>query len=305
MHPAISICIPAYNQPANLKRLLESIDIQEFRDFEVIVTDDSPTDILMELINFKWSFPIKYHRNEIALGSPANWNSAIGKANGTWIKLMHHDDWFENPESLQSFYDATLENSDAKFFFSSTYIYDTIEKKKFLYVPNQERYKKLISHPVGLFHANVIGAPTTILSHRDIKMLYNTDLIWLVDIEYYVRVMKEYGITKIEKPLIVTSSKQAHQLTSSLVDKKEVELYECLYCYNELKPQLNQENRALFAQRILFVLQQFKVKSTSEITSAGYKGPMPLFISIYCFLAKLNQTLAVKVLGKWNQLQLN
>ena len=38
----ISICIPAYKHPDFLKRLLDSISIQSFRDFEVIISDDSP-----------------------------------------------------------------------------------------------------------------------------------------------------------------------------------------------------------------------------------------------------------------------
>jgi glycosyltransferase involved in cell wall biosynthesis len=42
MNPLISICIPAYKRTEFLQRLLDSIDIQTFKNFEVIVTDDSP-----------------------------------------------------------------------------------------------------------------------------------------------------------------------------------------------------------------------------------------------------------------------
>lgn len=41
MGPLLSICIPAYERPALLKRLLDSIAKQVFKDFEVIITDDS------------------------------------------------------------------------------------------------------------------------------------------------------------------------------------------------------------------------------------------------------------------------
>ena len=40
----VSICIPAYGNPVGICRLLESVRIQKYRDFEVIVTDDSPDD---------------------------------------------------------------------------------------------------------------------------------------------------------------------------------------------------------------------------------------------------------------------
>ena len=49
--PFISVCIPAYRNPHYLSRLLESIFIQTFKDFEVIVTDDSPDDLLQPIID--------------------------------------------------------------------------------------------------------------------------------------------------------------------------------------------------------------------------------------------------------------
>ncbi|MGZ5190970.1 MAG: glycosyltransferase family 2 protein, partial [Flavisolibacter sp.] len=38
MKPFVSICIPAYKRPDFLIRLLDSIRVQTFKDFEVIVT---------------------------------------------------------------------------------------------------------------------------------------------------------------------------------------------------------------------------------------------------------------------------
>jgi glycosyltransferase involved in cell wall biosynthesis len=300
MPPEISICIPAYKQPANLRRLLESIEIQNFQDFEVIITDDSSDDCLLEVINDKsWSFRIQHFRNKTALGSPGNWNSAISKAVGNWVKLMHHDDWFEDENSLQNFFDATLEQPNAKFFYCSTLIYDTITLEKFLYKPSLERIVNLKSQPAGLFHANVIGAPTTTFIHKDACKLYDTNLIWLVDIEYYIRMMQQFGITKIEKPLIVTSAKQAHQLTTLLLNNKEVEISENLYCYNKFQSTFNKANRAIFIQKILFLLQHFEVKSIDEITSIGNTESIPHFVRLYCAIASINPKLASKVLGKW------
>ena len=61
----ISICIPAYKRIDFLKRLLDSIAIQSFRDFEVIVTDDSPSDeveLFCKLYNKR--FVLYYYKNE-------------------------------------------------------------------------------------------------------------------------------------------------------------------------------------------------------------------------------------------------
>ena len=91
----ISICIPAYKRTDFLQRLLDSISIQTFPDFEVIVSDDSPDEAVGRLCaQYSSRFTLHYFRNERSLGTPENWNAAVKQAGGTWIKIMHDDDWF-------------------------------------------------------------------------------------------------------------------------------------------------------------------------------------------------------------------
>ena len=53
MNPFVSICIPAYKRISYLKRLLESIIIQTYKDYEVIITDDSDNDSVKDLLKQK------------------------------------------------------------------------------------------------------------------------------------------------------------------------------------------------------------------------------------------------------------
>ena len=72
MNPKVSICIPAYKQLAILRKVLDSILIQSFENYEVIISDDSP-DYGVELLIGEFDFKgrLKYSRNQTALGSPA------------------------------------------------------------------------------------------------------------------------------------------------------------------------------------------------------------------------------------------
>jgi glycosyltransferase involved in cell wall biosynthesis len=73
----VSVCIPAYKQKELLARCLDSLLLQGFKDFEVIITDDTPDDSIADFVKgFKSDFPLHYYRNVIPLGSPANWNMA-------------------------------------------------------------------------------------------------------------------------------------------------------------------------------------------------------------------------------------
>ena len=92
MTPFISICIPAYKRVGYLKRLLDSITIQSYKSFEIIVSDDSDDESVYQLLQtFAGKLDIQYFKNHPPLGTPANWNFAISKARGEWIKLIHDD----------------------------------------------------------------------------------------------------------------------------------------------------------------------------------------------------------------------
>ncbi|MDO9375073.1 MAG: glycosyltransferase family 2 protein [Ferruginibacter sp.] len=114
----ISICIPAYKRIKDLKQLLDSINVQTFKDFEVIVTDDSPDDTVRKfLVEYNPDFKLVYFKNDPVLGTPENWNEGIRKATGDWIKIMHDDDYFTSIYSLQFFADAIIKNPVAEVFF--------------------------------------------------------------------------------------------------------------------------------------------------------------------------------------------
>ena len=49
--PLISLCIPAYNRPEYLSDLLSTIVNQDFKDFEVVVSEDNSPKSL-EFYNF-------------------------------------------------------------------------------------------------------------------------------------------------------------------------------------------------------------------------------------------------------------
>ena len=165
--PFISICIPAYKRANFLKRLLESIIIQEYKDFEIVLTDDSPTDDVSELVKeFAGKLEIKYYKNKIPKGTPENWNQAIRMASGKWIKLMHDDDWFSSPASLRLFATA-VQSSNNKFvfcFYNNNYL-DTETIK--LIKPSFWRLFFLKRNSKTLISRNIIGPPSVTLHRND------------------------------------------------------------------------------------------------------------------------------------------
>lgn len=230
MSGKVSICIPAYKRVNFLKRLLESIKIQTYKNYEVIITDDSPDNSVKELVNqYIEVFNIKYYSNNPALGTPKNWLEGISKASGEWIKIIHDDDWLSSQYSLEKFIKASEHN--CRFIFSgynAFYEETAIYKDKTISI---SQFLRVNDFPYTLFADNVIGPPSVLMFHHSVAEYYNPALKWLVDIEYYIRILQKEKAVYIPEPLINMSYNDS-QVTKFCQGDPVVELPEALYIIN-------------------------------------------------------------------------
>ena len=164
MSPSVSLCIPTYNQIDCFRKTLDSIAIQDFANYEIIITDDSPDDSVRQLLHaYSFKGEVRYFKNDVRKGSPENWNEAVRYASGDYIKMLHHDDWFTRSDSL-SRYVALLENApEADFAFSATQIVNPDDDITRLHFPSAEQLERLRSEPTALFMGNFVGGPSATL----------------------------------------------------------------------------------------------------------------------------------------------
>ena len=267
----ISICIPAYERPALLKRLLDSIAKQVFKDFEVIITDDSSTRDNEELLfNTPYKFSIHYQRNTRPLGTPANWLEGIKHASGQWIKIMHDDDWFTNQYALENFAAQLDEGADV--LFSGYYSHDERSnqiKNKTISLPLFQSIKK---DPYRLFANNFIGPPSVVLFRRSMQELYDPNLKWLVDLEAYVRMLRRYSCRYISLPLI-TMSYNDSQVTNSCFRNPEVEVPEALFFYKKHGSACIRSIQSYDGWWRLMRNLELREESTLRTYAAGYSVP--------------------------------
>ena len=309
-NPIISICIPAYKRIDYLKRLLCSIEIQKFKDYEVIISDDSNDHSVEELLkNFNGRFEIKYFKNEKALGTPANWNHAISKATGEWIKLMHDDDWFDNEHSLEKF---ALARNNNKFIFSAytnkTELTNNIEKKFF----NENLKTIILKNPLRLLAKNSIGPPSVTLFHNSIKDKYDEGLKWRVDIEYYIRnISKGIGFNYISEPLMNVGVSES-QVTNYCLNVPSVEIPEMYILLS--KYGTSPLKNILVYDAYWRILRNTYIHSKSKLESFGQTDWPAVILSMVELQSKFNQsTLRNGVISKtlmsisyiYNQLKSN
>jgi len=91
-----SIIIPTYGRSESLKRTLNSVEYQQFRNFECIVIDDNPKKSQLQLKNqqmLQSSFPtFKYLLNTNQKGACGARNSGILHSNGRFLIFLDDDD---------------------------------------------------------------------------------------------------------------------------------------------------------------------------------------------------------------------
>jgi glycosyltransferase involved in cell wall biosynthesis len=92
--PKASVLIPVYNGERHLPECLDSVLAQDFRDLEILLSDDGSTDGSAKIIeNYAArNSHLRWWRNPKNLGLTANTNVCIRAAQGEYLKFVHQDD---------------------------------------------------------------------------------------------------------------------------------------------------------------------------------------------------------------------
>jgi glycosyltransferase involved in cell wall biosynthesis len=273
--PLISICIPAYQRTEYLRRLLDSIEMQTFRRFEVIITDDSPGTELQNLVeNHPLQSMIRYYKNQRTLGTPENWNEAFRKSTGDWIKIMHDDDWFSGPDSLYFFAEAVEKGRPAFYFSAYTNAFPDGHSK--IIKPNFRHLKSMKQLPESLFASNRIGPPSTVIFEKDSDLHFDNRMKWLVDIDFYIRYIKKHGAPEYIPKNLVKIGISESQVTRSSFGKPDIEIPERFMLGEKL-------DAGAIHHIIVFdawwrFIRNLSIRDVAQIKNSGYNGKIPDFI---------------------------
>jgi len=124
--PKVSILIPTHNRPNNVKRAITSALNQNIKDVEIIVRNDSDTNILYPINWIRKNVDLYYE--EEAKGFDYAYVSLIKKATGKYIYYLEDDDYLVNKDILKKCVDMMEKNNkiNASIFKSSTKLTDYI-----------------------------------------------------------------------------------------------------------------------------------------------------------------------------------
>lgn len=207
------------NREFFLRRSLDALAKQTFRDFDVVISDNSEDKVLRDILykeytdlDSMWYFSPKK-------GMAPNTNYAIKKSEGDLVKVLYLDDYLAHENSLKEIVEA-FEGD----WLVSGCVHDTGNG---IYTnPHMPKFSKEDMD-------NFIGSPSvlTIKNHGRKNVFFDEKMTWLLDLDYYKRIHNLHGPPVfLEKENVVIGLGE-HQMTHILSD--ELKIKEVNYLKNK------------------------------------------------------------------------
>ncbi len=193
MSGLISIILPVYNGQQFLNSSIESCLNQTYQNFELIIIDDCSTDdsYAIAQISKKKDSRIKLFKNKKNSGLPATLNFGHKHAMGNYITWTSDDNIYE-PNALEKML-FNLKNSKAAFVYANCKV---IDEKGF-----DSGFLKAKS-PENIYFGNCVGACflyTQLFYEKN--GLYDEELVYVEDYEYWLRGLKHSKYFNLEETL--------------------------------------------------------------------------------------------------------
>lgn len=220
----ISICIPTWEQHGKgvsfLEQLFVSIESQTYKNYNVVVSDQSLNDEIKNLCEtFSNKFHIIYVKNKENLGNgPANTNNCIKNADGEIIKIMFQDDFFYDQNALEIINYNFMINGCIWLVNGCNH---TRDSGKTYYQQMVPTWNENI-----LIGINTISSPSVLSFKKEVDLFFDENLVMLMDCEYYYSLYKKFGLPFFLEDCLITGRFHEHQISS-------------LYDHNDLPKEIN------------------------------------------------------------------
>jgi len=233
----LSVCIPTYEMHGlGDKFLKHSLDVlvnQTFKDFEVVISDHSKTDMIKDLCEmYKGKLDIVYYQNTKHRGnSSANINSAIRLAHGKLIKFLMQDDFLFTNDALKEIVKHFDMEKDHWLITACEHTTDGIH----FYRPFYPTYHNNIH-----LGRNTISSPSVLTIKNDDPLLFDEKLLQRTDGDYYKRCYDRFGEPKILNAINVVNRAGPHQVSNTMITEslEDAEYQYLLTKYNKKFPRV-------------------------------------------------------------------
>ena len=179
-NPLVSVIMPAYNAAEYIAEAIESVLIQNYRNFELIIVDDGSTDHTKDIVMSFNNDKIKYFYKDKGGPSSAR-NFAIRKAEGQYIMPLDADDMI-TPDSIAKHLEEFNRHPEADLVYSDVVlINENGHPLRIMKKPDYEDRRHLIrdlfraGHPIVPFRLGIKRSVFDKIGFYDEELLVGED----------------------------------------------------------------------------------------------------------------------------------
>ncbi len=189
--------VPIFNGASFLRRTLESLLAQTYRDFTLVCIDDLSADDSLSIARSFTDGRMRVMRNDVRRGLGGNWNAAFDAAETSYLVIAHQDDVYE-PRFLEATLDV-LEEHPRAFMAHTRALYIDEEERpepaaalrfKDTFWPDAEPYQREPRQELAtLQKGNYIICPAVMFRMSAVATIgrFNENYRFVTDWEYWMR----------------------------------------------------------------------------------------------------------------------
>ena len=203
--PFFSVILPTHNRATFIGQAIDSILLQSFTNFELIIIDDGSTDNTKEVVSAFNDKRIFYHYQENQERSIAR-NNGIKKAQGQYICFLDSDDYYL-PNHLAVLYENIKNHNYPVALFHTYQTYKVNGQEKDMQFYDDYKNSELSETDCRLINNVWLFSPAvqTIAVHKDIcsAISFNTYTIPFECYEYVGNITALYTLIKIKEKTVI------------------------------------------------------------------------------------------------------
>tara|TARA_B100001996_G_scaffold354080_1_gene315825 strand:- start:860 stop:1618 length:759 start_codon:yes stop_codon:yes gene_type:complete len=217
--PEFSIAIPAHdrgdNGPKWMRELLDSLKRQTFQDFDIVVSDQSNNDLILDTCKeYSDDFEFTYvrYRGDVPC---ENINFALEECTGRIVKIMFSDDIFVSQDALQCIHNE-YNKPECKWVFSGFCgtrngidFYDS---------------KVPVWTKETLIGRNLLSSPSVVSFLNECKLEFDLELKLLLDVDFYHRMRLKNGMPNIISDVLVANRDHDDRISSDSTSQYDMRI---------------------------------------------------------------------------------
>jgi glycosyltransferase involved in cell wall biosynthesis len=187
---------------------LHSIFLQTWKHVEVVVSDNAQDDSITLVVD-RWRHLLSIvHIRPGTRRSTDTLNAGIRTATGDVVRILFQDDLLFGPHSLRQMMQAF--HRGARWCVGP-----------YMHLIDGRLVRPLtpFASTAMAFGVNTIGPPSVLSFVNATPLLFDEDLVWLMDCEYYVRLLRRYGPPARIKQFNTIVRVGEHQLTNHISEQ--------------------------------------------------------------------------------------